>query len=142
MVKEIMTVGDLAEYLGFSKNWIYRKAEAGELPATRLGNRWRFKRSVIDRWLEESVLQGAKPPGRGRPARAKTKTAARRPKLEGRPAKGFSFIRASGEVLSSDYASKFKICPATARKDLNDLINKGLVRKVGGGRNTRYTAIR
>lgn len=55
MDKEVMTAADLAEYLGFSKNWIYRKAEAGEIPATRFGNRWRFKRSVIDKWVEERI---------------------------------------------------------------------------------------
>jgi excisionase family DNA binding protein len=80
-----MTVQDLAKYLGFSKNWIYRKAEAGEIPATRFGNRWRFKKSVIDRWLEKSVLKGAKPFVRGRPTRAKTE-------LEGRLVEGLRTI--------------------------------------------------
>ena len=55
--KEVLTAGELAEYLGFSKNWIYRKAEAGEIPGVKLGNRWRFKRSVIDRWLEGQILR-------------------------------------------------------------------------------------
>jgi excisionase family DNA binding protein len=55
MGKEVMTAADLAEYLGFSKNWIYRMAEAGEIPSTKFGNRWRFKKSVIDRWVEERI---------------------------------------------------------------------------------------
>jgi len=50
--KEVMTAEELAEYLSFSKNWVYRKAEAGEIPGVKLGNRWRFKKSVIDKWLE------------------------------------------------------------------------------------------
>ena len=54
-VKEVLTAEDLAEYLGFSKNWVYRKAEAGELPGVKLGKRWRFKRSMIDKWLEERI---------------------------------------------------------------------------------------
>jgi len=53
--KEVMTAKDLAEYLSFSKNWVYRKAEAGEIPGVKLGNRWRFKKSVIDRWLEGQI---------------------------------------------------------------------------------------
>lgn len=53
--KEVMTAEELAEYLSFSKNWVYRKAEAGELPGVKLGNRWRFKKSVIDRWLEKRI---------------------------------------------------------------------------------------
>lgn len=57
--KEIMTAKDLADYLGFSKNWVYRQVEAGEIPGTRLGGNWRFKKSVIDEWLEEK-LRGEK----------------------------------------------------------------------------------
>jgi len=133
LTKEIMTAADLAEYLGFSKNWIYRKAEAGELPATRLGNRWRFKKSVIDDWMEGKI-RGAKPSVRRRPARATAE-------LEGRLAEGLSFISTNGEVTSADYAAKFKISLATARKDLNELIGRGLIRKLGGGRDTRYAAV-
>lgn len=55
MEKEVMTAEELAEYLSFSKNWVYRKAEAGELPGVKLGNRWRFKKSVIDKWLEKRI---------------------------------------------------------------------------------------
>ena len=128
-----MTAADLADYLSFSKNWVYRKAEAGELPGTRLGNRWRFKRSVIDRWLEERV-QGAKSSVRRRPARATAE-------LEGRLAEGLNFIKAEGEVTSTDYATEFKVSLATARKDLNELIARRLVRKIGGGRTTRYAAV-
>jgi len=134
-IKEVMTAADLADYLSFSKNWIYRKAEAGELPATRFANRWRFKRSVIDRWLEERV-QGAKSSVQRRPARARAAA-----ELEGRLAEGLNFISTSGEVTSTDYAAKFKISLATARKDLNELIARGLIRKLGGGRDTRYAAV-
>lgn len=59
MQKEVMTAEELAEYLSFSKNWVYRKAEAGEIPGVKLGNRWRFKKSVIDRWLEEQMKSQA-----------------------------------------------------------------------------------
>lgn len=57
--KEIMTAKDVANYLGFSKNWVYRQVEAGEIPGTRLGGNWRFKKSVIDEWLEDK-LRGKK----------------------------------------------------------------------------------
>lgn len=136
MPKEVMTAEDLAQYLGFSKNWVYRKAETGELPATRLGNRWRFKKSVIDRWLEEGALKRAKPSRRGGRALAAGRG------LEGRLASGLNFVKEKGEVRSTDYAAKFKISLATARKDLNELIKRRLIRKLGGGRSTRYGAIR
>lgn len=53
--REVMTAEQLASYLSFSKNWIYRKAEAGELPGIKMGNRWRFKKSIIDQWLEQKI---------------------------------------------------------------------------------------
>lgn len=60
MNKEVMTAKDLAEYLSFSKNWIYRKAEAGEIPGSKLGGNWRFKKSIIDEWLEKEISQNKK----------------------------------------------------------------------------------
>lgn len=131
-----MTAEELAAYLGFSRNWVYRKAEAGEIPGLRLGNRWRFKRSVIDRWLEEGLkIEGIRPP-RGRAAAAEVG-------LMGRLAEGLNFIKAGGEegVTSADYAARFKVSLATARKDLNELLRRRLIRRRGGGRNTRYAAV-
>jgi excisionase family DNA binding protein len=62
-VKEVLTAEELARYLGFNRNWIYRQAEAGEIPGVKLGKSWRFKRSVIDRWLEERILPKPKAGG-------------------------------------------------------------------------------
>lgn len=61
--KEILTAAELADYLSFCKNWIYQKAESGEIPGIKLGNRWRFKRSIIDEWLEDQL----KPSGKKEP---------------------------------------------------------------------------
>jgi excisionase family DNA binding protein len=56
--KEIMTAKELAKYLSFSKNWVYRQVEAGEIPGVRLGGNWRFKKSIIDKWLENKLKLG------------------------------------------------------------------------------------
>lgn len=127
--KEIMTAADLAGYLSFSKNWIYKKAEEGEIPGVRMGNRWRFKRSLIDEWIEGKAPEEGhrRPRGRAR-------------KLEGRLAEGLGFIRNRRETMTKDYARKFKVCEATARKDLKELIRRNLVRRIGGGPNIRYVA--
>ena len=89
-VKEILSAEELAEYLGFSKNWVYRKAEAGELPGVKLGNKWRFKRSVIDRWLEERIRIEEAESIKSRQAEAEAEARARaraesRLKLRGSP---------------------------------------------------------
>lgn len=55
--KEVMTAEELVEYLSFSKNWIYCKAETGEASGVKLGNRWHCKKSVIDKWLEKRIVQ-------------------------------------------------------------------------------------
>jgi excisionase family DNA binding protein len=74
ITKEVLTAEDLARYLGFNRNWIYRQAEAGEIPGVKLGKSWRFKKSVIDRWLEERILSKPKAEGEARiEARVKAK---------------------------------------------------------------------
>jgi PTS system nitrogen regulatory IIA component len=78
ITKEVLTAEDLARYLGFNRNWIYRQAEAGEIPGVKLGKSWRFKRSVIDRWLEERILSKPKAESEaGVEARVKAKTEGR-----------------------------------------------------------------
>ncbi len=51
--QEIMTLPEIAKYLGVSERTIYDWAQKGKIPAAKMGNAWRFKRSVIDRWREE-----------------------------------------------------------------------------------------
>ena len=47
----VMTVDQVASYLQISKRTVYGMAQAGELPAARVGEQWRFLRPEIDRWL-------------------------------------------------------------------------------------------
>lgn len=48
-----MTVSELAHYLHVNPVWASRKAMAGELPAFKVGNRWRFVREEIDLWIQQ-----------------------------------------------------------------------------------------
>jgi len=48
-----MTVGEVADYLSLDPQTVSRKAQAGDLPAFKVGNRWRFDRDDIDRWIGE-----------------------------------------------------------------------------------------
>jgi excisionase family DNA binding protein len=52
-----MTVKEVAEYLQFSTDQIYRLAQLGKIPASKVGKRWRFKKEKIDEWMEQ---QGVK----------------------------------------------------------------------------------
>ena len=47
-----MTVGNVAEYLQLSTDQIYRLAQQGRIPVSKIGSRWRFKREKIDEWMD------------------------------------------------------------------------------------------
>jgi excisionase family DNA binding protein len=53
MVREVMDIRQAAEYLGISGDTLYRYASEGFVPAFKLGNRWRFKKSLLDGWMVE-----------------------------------------------------------------------------------------
>ncbi len=47
----IMTVREVAGYLRMHEMTIYRMARQGEIPAYKVGNRWRFNRERLEDWL-------------------------------------------------------------------------------------------
>jgi len=49
-----MTTGEVARYLRVDKYTIYRLVAKGKLPAFKVGNQWRFKRSILERWLNKN----------------------------------------------------------------------------------------
>ena len=49
--REVMTVKEVADYLRVSHRTIYSMAVAGELPAAKVANQWRFKKAEVDAWL-------------------------------------------------------------------------------------------
>ncbi len=57
MQTNILTVSELAEYLKLSRAKVYQMAQRGELPGTKLGTHWRFRKDLIDRWLEEQMIR-------------------------------------------------------------------------------------
>ncbi len=60
MLREVLDIRQASEYLGISADTLYRYASEGFIPAFRLGNRWRFKRSLLDAWMVK--MSGAKTP--------------------------------------------------------------------------------
>ena len=50
---EIMTLEEVAAYLKLKPQTIYTWAQEKKIPAAKLGKEWRFKRSVIDRWINQ-----------------------------------------------------------------------------------------
>jgi excisionase family DNA binding protein len=51
--REVMDIRQAADYLGISADTLYRYASEGFVPAFKLGNRWRFRKSLLDDWMDE-----------------------------------------------------------------------------------------
>ena len=51
-VKEVMTVREASQYLGISPDTLYKYLSEKSIPAFKLGNRWRFKKDLLDRWMD------------------------------------------------------------------------------------------
>jgi excisionase family DNA binding protein len=47
-----LTLDELAEYLKLSRTKLYRMAQKGEIPASKIGAQWRFDREEIDEWMK------------------------------------------------------------------------------------------
>jgi excisionase family DNA binding protein len=53
---EILTLEEVARYLRLKPQTIYKWAQERRIPAVKLGKEWRFRKSVLDRWLDEQML--------------------------------------------------------------------------------------
>ena len=48
---EILTLEELHSYLKIPKPTLYALAQAGRIPAAKIGKHWRFRKGDIDEWL-------------------------------------------------------------------------------------------
>lgn len=53
----VFTVQEVAAYLKMRPVTIYKHAKAGKIPCFKVGAKWRFKRSTIDRWIAEQEFK-------------------------------------------------------------------------------------
>jgi excisionase family DNA binding protein len=51
--REVMNIRQASQYLGVSPDTLYKYVNEQTIPAFKLGNRWRFKKSKLDQWMEE-----------------------------------------------------------------------------------------
>lgn len=52
---EIMTVEEVAKYLKLKPQTVYKWAQEGQIPGTKLGKEWRFRRRILDEWIDTSI---------------------------------------------------------------------------------------
>lgn len=51
MTDDILTIEEVSKYLRVSDETVCDWAEKGEIPAGKIGNEWRFKKSEVERWV-------------------------------------------------------------------------------------------
>src|SRR6476620_4011291 len=52
----LMTVKQLADYLRVNDRTVLKLVSDGTLPGVKVGNQWRFRKAMIDTWLDDQVL--------------------------------------------------------------------------------------
>jgi len=58
---EVMNILQASRYLGMSPDTLYKYVSENSIPAFKLGNRWKFKKTVLDAWMErQSLVQRGK----------------------------------------------------------------------------------
>lgn len=55
MQEELLTTQQVAQYLNVDKFTIYRLVAKKQIPAFRVGNQWRFKKSILEQWLHKNM---------------------------------------------------------------------------------------
>lgn len=56
VVKEVMDIIELSNYLGIGKSKIYSLIRQKKIPASRIGRQYRFSKSIVDQWLKERLI--------------------------------------------------------------------------------------
>jgi PTS system nitrogen regulatory IIA component len=52
---DILTIEEVAKYLRVSERTVYDWAQKGEIPSGKIGTVWRFKKSEIEKWVNERL---------------------------------------------------------------------------------------
>jgi excisionase family DNA binding protein len=56
MEDRLMTVRQLASYLSVNERTVLKLVSDGSLPGVKVGNQWRFRKAMIDTWLDDQML--------------------------------------------------------------------------------------
>ena len=54
--REVMNIRQAAQYLGVSTDTLYKYVYEEKIPAFKLGNRWKFKKTILDAWMERKSM--------------------------------------------------------------------------------------
>jgi excisionase family DNA binding protein len=54
--QEVLTVKDVCDLLQVHPSTLYKMSTESKIPAFRLGNKWRFRKDAIMRWMAEKSV--------------------------------------------------------------------------------------
>jgi excisionase family DNA binding protein len=74
--REVMNIRQASQYLGISPDTLYKYVSEETIPAFKLGNRWKFKKSILDSWMEDRSLSSESARPRRVAGRARASAAA------------------------------------------------------------------
>lgn len=60
MLDRWLSVEEIAEYLGISKDTVYAWIAKKNMPAHRVGRFWKFQRSEVDEWIKSGAADESK----------------------------------------------------------------------------------
>ena len=53
---DILTLEEVARYLKVKPQTVYKWAQEGQIPCAKLSKEWRFRKAILDEWLDTSIL--------------------------------------------------------------------------------------
>jgi excisionase family DNA binding protein len=59
--EEVWSVKETAEYLGMSADWVYKQVGLKTIPHYKVGDKPKFKKSQIEKWLNSNMIQPVSP---------------------------------------------------------------------------------
>jgi excisionase family DNA binding protein len=59
MQEKLLTIAQVANYLKIDKFTVYRLVTQKKIPAFKVGNQWRFKKKLLDDWLNKNSNQSS-----------------------------------------------------------------------------------
>jgi excisionase family DNA binding protein len=65
--REVMNIRQASQYLGVSPDTLYKYVYEEKIPAFKLGNRWKFKKTILDAWMERKSVLGGEGRGKKKP---------------------------------------------------------------------------
>lgn len=53
---DILTLEEVAHYLKLKPQTVYKWAQEGQIPGTKLGKEWRFRKAILDEWIDSAII--------------------------------------------------------------------------------------